>query len=58
MKKQRNSIALTTDSIIIKSSPGVAVCSDQLPRVPVAAVCNVMYSVTNNKSLRSKPFNV
>ena len=44
----RNSLGLTPDRIIIKSGPGVAVCPDQLPRVPTAAACHYLYSVNSN----------
>ena len=37
----RNSIALYTDRIIIKSSPGAAVYPDQLPRVAAAVVLSL-----------------
>ena len=43
----RNSIALYTDRIIIKSSPGAAVYPDQLPRVVAAAVLSLFVNCFN-----------
>ena len=57
-ERWRNSIDMTTDRIIIKSSPGAAVCPEQLPRVAAAPVLSLYVQCNLNKSLRSKPFNV
>ena len=43
----RNSIALSTDRIIIKSSPGAAVYPDQLPRVAAAPVLSLLVNCFN-----------